>query len=71
MPGDDMVKVGQVELVVPDTLGELAIELEMTARPHQRGTGTGTRPPSPSPSLTGLLYQSSALPDSRSKRCTR
>ena len=34
IPADDVVKVGQIDLVVPDTLGELAIELEMTARPH-------------------------------------
>ena len=34
IPADDVVKVGQIDLIVPDTLGELAIELEMTARPH-------------------------------------
>ena len=36
IPADDVVKVGQIDLVVPDTLGELAIELEMTARTAPR-----------------------------------
>ena len=34
IPADDVVKVGQIDLVVPDTLGELAIELSMSAHPH-------------------------------------
>jgi len=35
IPADDVVKVGAIDLVVPDTLGELAIELAMTAEPHR------------------------------------
>ena len=35
VPADEVVKVGTVDFVVPDTLGELAIELEMTALPHR------------------------------------
>jgi beta-mannosidase len=34
VPADDVVKVGRIDLVVPDTLGELSLELEMTAEPH-------------------------------------
>jgi beta-mannosidase len=48
VPADDVVKVGQIELVVPDTLGELAIELEMSAHPHRsmnRYTTAVTLPP--------------------------
>ncbi len=35
VPADDVVKVGRIDLVVPDTLGELSLELEMTAEPHR------------------------------------
>ena len=35
IPADEVVKVGEIDLVVPDTLGELAIELAMTALPHR------------------------------------
>ncbi len=34
-PADDVVKVGRIDLIVPETLGELAIELELTAEPHR------------------------------------
>ena len=36
IPADDVVKVGEIDLVVPDTLGELAIELAMTAAARTR-----------------------------------
>ena len=48
VPADEVVKVGTIDLVVPDTLGELAIELEMSAAPHHssnRYTTAVTLPP--------------------------
>jgi beta-mannosidase len=48
VPADDVVKVGQIDLVIPDTLGELAIELDMTSHPHRstnRYTTAVTVPP--------------------------
>jgi beta-mannosidase len=45
---DDVVKVGVIDLVVPDTLGELSIELAMTAGPltsRNRYTTAITLPP--------------------------
>ncbi len=35
VPADDVVKVGTIVLTVPDTLGELAIDLRMTAGDHR------------------------------------
>ncbi len=49
VPADDVVKVGRIDVVVPDTLGELAIELEMSSAPHtasNRYTTAVTLPPS-------------------------
>jgi beta-mannosidase len=48
VPSDDVVKVGQIDLIVPDTLGELAFELTMTAgdiTSHNRYTTAVTLPP--------------------------
>ena len=48
VPADEVVKVGTIDLVVPTTLGELAIELEMTSAPHRssnRYTTAVTLPP--------------------------
>ncbi len=45
---DGVVKVGQVDLTIPDTLGELAVELTMTAgdiTSHNRYTTAVTLPP--------------------------
>ena len=45
---EDVVKVGQIDMVVPDTLGELAIELTMTAgdrTSRNRYTTAVTLPP--------------------------
>ncbi len=48
VPADEVVKVGRIELTVPKTLGELAIELTMTAGElvsHNRYTTAVTLPP--------------------------
>jgi beta-mannosidase len=48
VPADDVVKVGIIDFVVPETLGELAIELSMTSAPHvatNRYTTAITVPP--------------------------
>ena len=42
IPADDVVKVGQIDLVVPDTLGELAIELDDDRRARTTPTNRYT-----------------------------